>query len=94
MIASENTINKTDDLLNSHINLALTISDPNVIKYLAQFDEETRMAKAAEALKVGVIAIMSASPSLDMQIVEEKFTDIESRLTEKIHDFSSLSQTA
>lgn len=87
MIASENTINKTDDLLNSHINLALTISDPNVIKYLAQFDEETRMAKAAEALKVGVIAIMSASPSLDMQIVEEKFTDIESRLAEKIHDF-------
>ena len=87
MIASENTINKTDDLLNSHINLALTISDPNVIKYLAQFDEETRMAKAAEALKVGVIAIMSASPSLDMQIVEEKFTDIESRLAEKLHDF-------
>ena len=87
MIASENTINKTDDMLNSHINLALNISDPNVIKYLAQFDEETRMAKAAEALKVGVIAIMSASPSLDMQIVEEKFTDIESRLAEKIHDF-------
>ena len=53
MLVSENTLNKTDETLNSHINLALTINDPNVIKYLAQFDEETRMAKAAEALKVG-----------------------------------------
>lgn len=78
---------KSGSLHNSTITLALTINDPNVIKYLSQFDEETRQAKALEALKVGVIAIMSASPSLDMQIVEEKFEDIETRLAEKISDF-------
>ncbi|MFM7097192.1 MAG: hypothetical protein ACKO16_07200 [Gemmataceae bacterium] len=76
-----------EESLPANINLQLVINDPNVIRYLSQFDEETARAKAAEALKVGVIAIMSASPSLDMEVVNEKFTDIESRLSDKIKNF-------
>lgn len=77
----------SDKSVTASVELHLTINDPNVIKYLSQFDEETGRSKAAEALKVGVIAIMSASPTLDMQVVGEKFTELESRLIEKIGDF-------
>jgi hypothetical protein len=42
--------------------LVLSISDQNVMKYLTAFDEDVGR-KALEALRVGVIAIQSASPS-------------------------------
>jgi hypothetical protein len=62
--------------------------DSNVVGYLGQFeDEETQSEKALEALKVGVIAIQSASPTLDTQVVQEKFSEVEGRMREQLADF-------
>ena len=66
--------------MNSHkdaLILSLEISDPLIQEFLLQFPEDVREQKALEALKVGVIAIQSASPSLDTRIVEEKFREVE-----------------
>ncbi len=77
------------DLVSS-LDLRLVISDRNVLAYLAQFDdEETRCAKAIEALKAGVIAIQSASPMLDTQVVQAKFAEVESRLRDQMNDFQT-----
>ncbi len=43
------------------------MNDINVIKYLSNYEEPERSEKALEALRVGVIAIQSACPSLDEQ---------------------------
>ena len=51
------------DLLALH----LEVRDPGVIKYLLAFDETERVAKANEALHVGVFVIQSAIPSLDLR---------------------------
>ena len=51
------------DLLALH----LEVRDPEVIKYLLAFDESERVAKANEALRVGVFVIQSASPTLDLR---------------------------
>lgn len=69
------------------LNLSLEISDPLIVDYLLQFPEEVREQKALEALKVGVIAIQSASPSLDTRIVEEKFRDVEEEIRENVDAF-------
>ena len=49
------------DLLALH----LEVRDPEVIKYFLAFDESERVAKANEALHIGVFVILSASPVLD-----------------------------
>ena len=64
------------------LTLKLTVKDENIIKYLISYDSPQREDKALEALKVGVIAILSASPSLDTRVVEEKFHKIEKSLQE------------
>jgi hypothetical protein len=70
------------------LDLNLVISDPNVLAYLVQFDGEALQSeKALEALKVGVIAIQSASPTLDTQIVQAKFAEVESRMKEQMGEF-------
>ena len=66
----------------SELSLKLTIKDENVIKYLISYESPQREDKALEALKVGVIAILSASPCLDTKIVEAKFDKIEKNLQE------------
>ena len=72
----------------SNMDLNLVISDRNVMAYLSQFeDEDIKCEKALEALKVGVIAIQSASPSLDTQVVQEKFAEVESRMKEQMTEF-------
>jgi hypothetical protein len=72
----------------SSLDLNLAVSDRNVLAYLVQFeDEEVQCEKALEALKVGVIAIQSASPTLDTQVVQSKFAEVESRLKEQMGDF-------
>ena len=67
--------------------LTLNVSDPLITDFLMSFPEETREKKALEALKVGVIAIQSASPSLDTKIVEEKFREVESKIREDAESF-------
>ena len=75
MEAQTSTANFPTD---SHIDLDLVIHDPNVVAYLQQFqDEDEQREKVLEALKVGVIAIQSASPTLDTRIVQQKFDEIE-----------------
>jgi len=72
----------------SSLDLQLIISDRNVLAYLAQFeDEDIQCEKALEALKVGVIAIQSASPTLDTQVVQSKFAEVESRMKEQMGEF-------
>jgi hypothetical protein len=70
------------------LDLTLVVTDHTVVSYLAQFDdEETQCAKALEALKVGVIAIQSASPTLDTQVVQSKFAELDTRMREQLADF-------
>lgn len=77
----------TQDVLSS-LDLNLIVSDRNVVAYLSQFpDEETQTEKAIEALKVGVIAIQSASPTLDTTVVQSQFTEMETRMRKSVSDF-------
>jgi len=47
--------------------LHLEVRDPEVIKYLLSFDEPERVAKATEALHIGVFVIQSAIPTSDLR---------------------------
>jgi hypothetical protein len=72
----------------SSLDLTILITDRNVLGYLAQFeDEDMQCEKALEALKVGVIAIQSASPTLDTQVVQAKFTEVEGRMRDQLAEF-------
>jgi hypothetical protein len=76
------------DQVVSSLDLHLVISDRNVLGYLAQFpDEESQIEKALEALKVGVIAIQSASPTLDTTVVQAHFSEMEAGLRESVGEF-------
>lgn len=67
--------------------IELNIQDPIVIDYLNDFDESIRKDKALEALRIGVVAIKSASPTLDTKIVEEKFKEVENNINTHINSF-------
>lgn len=72
----------------SSLDINLTITDLNVLSYLAQFsDEETQIEKVTEALKVGVIAIQSASPTLDTTIVQSHFSELDTQMRESLTTF-------
>jgi hypothetical protein len=73
----------------NELSLELIVRDNDVIKYLDQYGTPIREEKALEALKVGVIAILSASPTLDTKIVEEKFNIIEKRLEVYSEEFKN-----
>lgn len=79
----------TEQLENNSAPLELTvpINDPIVWGYLSQFEQSDWPRKAADALKVGVIAIQSASPTLDMRVVHEKFAEVETRLKDLVGGF-------
>jgi hypothetical protein len=49
--------------------LELEVRDRSVIDYLEKFDEKDRPERALDALKVGVIALRWASPTLDGEVV-------------------------
>lgn len=84
--AIANNVHKSNVVSNMDLNLV--VSDRNVLAYLAQFeDEDIQCEKALEALKVGVIAIQSASPTLDTQVVQSKFAEVESRMKEQMGEF-------
>ncbi|MBL7131899.1 MAG: hypothetical protein ISS45_10965 [Candidatus Omnitrophica bacterium] len=78
------SVNKDQD----ELLLELKIRNNNVVKYLIQYTTPEREEKALEALKVGVIAILSASPTLDTKIVEEKFAAIERKLETYTTEFN------
>ena len=56
-----------DDATKADLLALLEVRNPEVIKYLLAFDESERVAKANEALRVGVFVIQSASPTLDLR---------------------------
>ncbi|MFO0945606.1 MAG: hypothetical protein U1D30_06635 [Planctomycetota bacterium] len=89
-IATNNGNNGTHQEPVTAMALTLEISDPNVIGYLAEFeDAELRAEKANEALKVGVIAIQSASPTLDTAVVQEKFSDLNTSMKDCLDAFAT-----
>lgn len=69
------------------LQLVLNVRDALVIKYLTRFDSTDREERALEALKVGVIAIQSASPTLDTRIVDEKFREVEKSIDDYLNNF-------
>lgn len=69
------------------IQLSLAIDDPQIQTYLKKFPEENWPQKAVEALKIGIIALDSASPSLDAKIVEEKFQAAERKINDCLEGF-------
>ncbi len=69
------------------LSVTLTLQDHDVVKYLSKYEGKRREEKALEALKIGVVAILSASPSLDTKIVEEKFNELDSKLREYAESF-------
>jgi hypothetical protein len=70
-----------------HLYLELRVTDSAAIRYLSQFEEPDRTEQALEALKVGVVAIQSASPTLDTRVVDAKFRDLSRELEEYVGDF-------
>lgn len=73
--------------------LHLEVSDPAVIDYLRGFRPEEVDARAAEALRVGVIALRSVTPTLDAGVVEQKFKDLERNLDAYAREFRAELQT-
>jgi len=71
------------------LSLNIIVKDDDIIKYLEQYESPQREEKALEALKVGVIAILSASPSLDTKVVDEKFNQIEKEIKDYTNEFRS-----
>src|SRR5262245_34571601 len=69
------------------IPLSLEIDDPLIAGYLARFDEADWVEKAVEAMRVGVIALESASPTLDTRVVQQAFIEIEGRLGTQANSF-------
>jgi len=59
--------NRDDATKANALALHLEVRDPEVIKYLVAFDESERVAKANEALRIGVFVIQSAGPNLDLR---------------------------
>jgi hypothetical protein len=87
--AGEQSANENSDFLR----LELDVRDPTVIKYLEPFDALPRQDKALEALRVGVIAIQSASPTLDTKVVEDKFRQVEKTIGDCITSFQTETTT-
>lgn len=69
--------------------LQITINDQSIISYLSEFEEKLWEEKILEAIRVGVIAIQSASPSLDTKIVERKFHEVEGELKKYAEEFKA-----
>ena len=65
----------------------LLITDPVIIKYLSVFFESERNDKILEALRVGVIAIQSASPTIDTNIVNDKFMQVQTTIDTYLNGF-------
>ncbi len=64
----------------SAVSLHLEVREPQLVAYFEPLHEPERSARAIEALKVGVIALQTACPTLDTQIVKDQFDEMQ-------HDF-------
>jgi hypothetical protein len=66
------------------IALTLEVREPLLVAYFEPYEEPERSAKALEALKVGVIAVQTACPTLDTQIVKDQFAEMQQDFGEAI----------
>lgn len=82
---NETQFTETDNIMQ----LELKVFDSTIVRYLLQFEDEEREEKALEALRVGIIAIQSASPSLDARVVEEKFRMVEANIDGFLNGFQN-----
>lgn len=69
------------------IEMPLFITDPLVIRYLSTFSEAERSERIIEALRVGVIAIQSASPTIDTNMVDDKFRQVQTTIDGYLNGF-------
>ena len=60
--------------------VGFTTDDPVIIGYMDQFPSSEQLQKVEEALKVGILAIRAAGPTLDASVVERAFADAEKRI--------------
>ena len=60
--------------------LNLEVKDAGTIQYLNQFDPVSQNERALEALKIGSIAIQSATPAIDTRFVQERFNEFSSTI--------------
>src|SRR5262249_49388705 len=68
----------------SVISLNLEVREPLLVGYFDVFEEPERTAKALEALKVGVIAMQTATPTLDSQVVRDQFMEMQNDFGEAL----------
>lgn len=68
--------------------ISLNVSDLNTITYLDQFIDKEMENRALEALKIGVIAIQSATPTIDTNLVGAKFGELVSNMDEHLEGFN------
>lgn len=61
----------------SIVTLDLEVREPLLVAYFEPFEEPERSAKGLEALKVGVIALQTACPTLDTQVVKDQFSEMQ-----------------
>jgi hypothetical protein len=54
--------------------------DPVITGYMDQFSSSEQLQKVEEALKVGILAIRAAGPTLDASVVDRSFRDAEVRI--------------
>jgi hypothetical protein len=77
-----NTFSKTES-----IEISIKTNDSIIVDYFYEIPKEHIEKEAIEALKVGIIAIRSASPNLDTRIVEEKFQEVENSISNKLEKY-------
>src|SRR5262245_39831967 len=68
----------------SVITFSLEVCEPLLVAYFEPWVEPERSARALEALKVGVIALQTACPTLDTQVVKDQFADMQEELGEAL----------
>ena len=73
----------------SVITLNLEVREPMLVSYFEPFEEPERSFRAFEALKVGVIALQTACPTLDTQIVKDQFAEMQADFSQSLRHFFS-----
>jgi hypothetical protein len=71
----------------SVVQLSLEVREPLLVAHFQPYEEPERSAKALEALKVGVIALQTACPTLETQIVKDQFAEMQEEFGEALERF-------
>lgn len=68
------------------LDLTLTIDDPDVLTWLDEFEEADRPAKAATALRIGVLALRQASGFVDRQAIKDEGTLLTAQMEKQVRE--------